>query len=187
MALMNTGELKTARIGPMRAVVTECFAPPSRNDDKKAEVEQQQRKKINLPLRLIAQLRQTLVLDHERQNVLTYTVESYSTEVRLEYMRFADDRKLDHCWLGLLSWWNHRVHDKEVPYNTIFAEKTRIEAFTGVEKVMGVARVFEPTRGDTEVVCCIISSQYHTNTRSMDARLRILDRTSRRIFSTTYI
>ena len=71
-------------------------------------------------------------------------------------MRFAEAMKLDHCWLGLLSWWNHRVHDKEVPHNIIFAEKTRIKAFNGVEKVMGVARVFEPTRGDTEVVSTIM-------------------------------
>jgi len=63
-------------------------------------------------------------------------------------MRFTEDIKIDHCWLGLLSWWNHRSHDKEVAYNTIFEEKTRIEAFNGVEKVIGVARVYEPTCGD---------------------------------------
>ena len=156
MTSTNTEELKMARIGPMREIATECFAPPS-NDDKKAEAEtQQQKKKINLPLKLVAQLRNILVSDHERQNVLTYTVESYSTEVRLEYMRFTEDIKIDHCWLGLLSWWNHQSHDKEVAYNTIFEEKTRIEAFNGVEKVIGVARVYEPTRGDTETVSNIM-------------------------------
>ena len=61
---MNTEEVKTARIGPMKAVLTDCFAPPP-NDDKKAEVEtqQQQKKTINLPLRLIAQVRQTKCSD----------------------------------------------------------------------------------------------------------------------------
>jgi len=56
MTSTNTEELKMARIGPIRAIATECFAPPS-NDDKKAEAEtQQQKKKINLPLKLVAQL-----------------------------------------------------------------------------------------------------------------------------------
>jgi len=38
MTSTNTEELKMARIGPIRAIATECFAPPS-NDDKKAEAE----------------------------------------------------------------------------------------------------------------------------------------------------
>ena len=142
----------TAKIGPMRAVASDWFAPPHK---KEAEAECQEQT-IKLPVKLIAQLRNILVSDHERQNVLTYTVEKYPSEKRLEYMRFTEDIKIDHSWLGLLSWWNHRLHDKETQYTTIFEEKTRIEAFNGVEKVMGVARVYEPTPGDTETVCKIM-------------------------------
>ena len=148
-------EIKTARIGPMK-VVSKDDGNNSNSTEEVKQLQQQQHKKITLLFKLIAQLRQTLVSDHERQNVLTYAVQSYSTDKHLEYMKVAEDMKLDHCWLGLLSWWNHRAHDKEVLYNTIFAEKTRIEAFNGVVKVMGVARVFEPTRGDTEVVSTIM-------------------------------
>ena len=148
----------TAKIGPMRAVASDWFAPPHK---KEAEAEQQEQT-IKLPVKLVAQLRNILVSDHERQNVLTYTIEKYSSEKRLEYMRFTEDIKIDHSWLGLLSWWNHRLRDKETQYTTIFEEKTRIEAFNGVEKVMGVARVYEPTPGDTETVCKIMKEYMTT-------------------------
>ena len=150
----------TAKIGPMRAVASDWFAP-SHKKEVEAEAERQEQT-IKVPLKLIAQLRTILVSDHERQNVLTYTVEKYSSEKRLEYMRFTENIKIDHSWLGLLSWWNHRLHDKETQYTTIFEEKTRIEAFNGVEKVMGVARVYEPTPGDTETVCKIIKEHMTT-------------------------
>ena len=147
----------TAKIGPMRAVAADWFAPPHKYDGDKKEAEaEQQRTKINIPVTLVAQLRNNVASDHERQNLLSYAVETYSTEMRLEYMRFAEDIKIDHCWLGLLSWWNHRHHDKETQYRTILEEKTRIEAFNGVEKVMGVARVYTPTSGDTETVSNIM-------------------------------
>ena len=60
------------------------------------------------------------------QNVLMYALQSYSNDKCLEYMNFVEDMRIDHSWLALLSWWNHRAHDKEVSYNTIFGEKTRI-------------------------------------------------------------
>ena len=147
----------TAKIGPMRAVASDWFAPPHKYDGDKKEAEaEQQRAKINLPVKLVAQLRNIIPSDYERQNVLTYTVETYSTQMRVEYMAFEDDLKIDHCWLGLLSWWNHRHHDKEAQYRTILQEKLRIEAFNGVEKVMGVARAYTPTSADTETVCSIM-------------------------------
>ena len=148
----------TAKIGPTRAVESGLFAPPRKydGDKKEAEAEQQQRAKINLPVTLVSQLRHIIPSDYERQNVLTYTVETYSTQMRVEYMAFAEDLKIDHCWLGLLSWWNHRHHDKETQYNIILQEKLRIEAFNGVEKVMGVARAYTPTSADTETVCSIM-------------------------------
>ena len=166
--MMNTiEESKTARIGPMRAQVSDQFAPSRNNydDTKKEDKAEQQRAKIILPASLEAQLRCNGPSDYEKQNVLTYTVETYSTQMRLEYMAFVEDKQIEHCWLGLLTWWNHRHHDKESQYKTIFEEKLRIEAFNGVEKVMGVARVFKPTGNDTEVVSSIMRDHMTTSYR----------------------
>ena len=162
----TTEESKTARIGPMRAQASDCFAPSHKYDDRKKEDEaEQQRVKITLPASLEAQLRHNSPSEYEKQNVLTYTVETYSNQMRLEYMAFVEDIKIEHCWLGLLTWWNHRHHDNESQYKTIFQEKLRIEAFNCVEKVMGVARVFEPTRNDTEVVSSIMRDHMTTSYR----------------------
>ena len=166
--MMNTTEeSKTARIGPMRAQASDQFAPSRNNydDTKKEDEAEQQRVKITLPASLEAQLRCNRPSEYEKQNVLTYTVETYSTQMRLEYMAFVEDIKIEHCWLGLLTWWNHRHHDNESQYKTIFQEKLRIEAFNGVEKVMGVARAFKPTGNDTEVVSSIMRDHMTTSYR----------------------
>ena len=146
-------EVKMAKIGPMRAMST---TEDTTAVEAVTEV-QQQHKKISLPYKLIAQLRRTLVSDYERQNVLTYALQSYPNDKRLEYMKLVEDMRIDHSWLGLLSWWNHQAHDREVPYDSIFGEKTTSEEFNGIEKVMGVARIYEPTRSDTEVVNSIMN------------------------------
>ena len=163
----TTEESKMARIGPMRVQASDRFAPSRNNydDTKKEDEAEQQRVKIILPASLEAQLRYNSPSEYEKQNVLTYTVETYSNQMRLEYMAFVEDIKIEHCWLGLLTWWNHRHHDNETQYKTIFQEKLRIEAFNGVEKVMGVARVFTPTRNDTEVVSSIMRDHMTTSYR----------------------
>ena len=163
IAESGTDEVKMAKIGPMRALSTERFAPASNekyttDDTTGVEAEAEvQHKKIIIPYKLIGQLRWTRVSDYERQNVLTYALQSYPNDTHLEYMKFVEDKKIEHSWLSLLSWWNHRAHDKEVPYESIFGEKTRIETFNRVEKVMGIARIYEPTRGDIEVVNSIMN------------------------------
>ena len=162
----GTEEVKMAKIRPMRALSTERSAPAS-NDKNTTEdttavegVAEVQCKKISIPYKLIGQFRRTRVSDFERQNVLTYALQSYPNDSRLEYMTFVEDMRIDHSWLALLSWWNHRAHDKEVLYDSIVGEKTRIETFNrvmGTEKVMEIARIYEPTRGDIEVVNSIMN------------------------------
>ena len=49
----------------------------------------------------------------EVQNVLTFTVEKFTDAMRMEYMAFADDHKLQHSWAALLGWWRFRKHSDD--------------------------------------------------------------------------
>ena len=46
----------------------------------------------------------------EVQNVLSYSVQQFSEEQRLEYMSFIQDNNLQHSWAGMLAWWRYRKH-----------------------------------------------------------------------------
>ena len=62
----------------------------------------------------------------EVQNVLTFTVDQFENETRLEYMAFVETNKLQHSWAALLAWWRYRKH---TPYDksTIQSMKRRME------------------------------------------------------------
>ena len=49
----------------------------------------------------------------ESQHVLTFTVEKFTDAIRMEYMAFADDHKLQHSWAALLGWWRFRKHSDD--------------------------------------------------------------------------
>ena len=46
----------------------------------------------------------------EVQNVLSYSVQQFSEEIRLEYMTFIEENKLQHSWAAILAWWRYRTH-----------------------------------------------------------------------------
>ena len=46
----------------------------------------------------------------EVQNVLTYSVQQFSEDTRLEYMSFIEDNNLQHSWAAILTWWRYRKH-----------------------------------------------------------------------------
>ena len=46
----------------------------------------------------------------ESQNVLTFTVKEFADEIRLEYMTFAEEHKVQHSWGALLAFWRYRHH-----------------------------------------------------------------------------
>ena len=46
----------------------------------------------------------------EVQNVLSYSVQQFSEEIRLEYMTFIEDNNLQHSWAAILAWWRYRKH-----------------------------------------------------------------------------
>ena len=94
---------KTAKSGPMRAVATDRFAPPSspsKRTDNTAAAEAKQQ--ISLPLGLLRQLKESRTSDFEMQTVLTYALQTYLHNVRMEYMAFVEDIGIDHTWQGLL-------------------------------------------------------------------------------------
>ena len=46
----------------------------------------------------------------EQQNVLTYSMQQFSDDKRLEYMSFVEENKLQHSWAAILAWWRYRKH-----------------------------------------------------------------------------
>ena len=155
---------KTAKIGPMRAVQTDLFAPSEavQKMEKVEDGDQQQAIDVilrHVPLSLIQHLKRCIPTMYEQQNVLTYTVSELVESVRMEYMRFVETARLNHTWEVLLTWWNHRVHDASVGHTTIYNAKVAIHGYKGREKVMTVGRTFIPTRGDRDATNKIIREQ----------------------------
>ena len=46
----------------------------------------------------------------KRQNVLTYSMQQFSDDKRLEYMSFVEENNLQHSWAAILAWWRYRKH-----------------------------------------------------------------------------
>ena len=70
----------------------------------------------------------------ECQNVLTYSVQQFSDDKRLEYMSFIEDNKLQHSWAAILAWWRFRKHTD--------MDKTEIQA---VKRTMEIKKREEYT------------------------------------------
>ena len=151
---------KTARIGPMRAKQSDIFAPVKADEEDGKEAAQMRSKMLvlisHVAVSLIRHLKKCHPSEYELQNVLTYTVKSYTDSVRLEYMMFAETLKIEHCWEGLLTWWNHRDHGTERSHTMVFNERVAIHGYKGREKVMRIARTYKPTFGDIEATDKII-------------------------------
>jgi len=146
-------EIKTAKIGPLTTINT------SVESEEAVEAKRQQ---ILLPCSLLRRLKEIKVSEYEMQNVLTYALQTYSTDVRLEYMAFVEDSKIEHSWLALLSWWNHRHQEKDTTYSEVYNEKSRIEVFNGREKVMGVARLYTPYQTEIDAVSTVMKEHMTT-------------------------
>ena len=63
----------------------------------------------------------------EVQNVLTFTVDQFENETRLEYMAFVETNKLQHSWAALLAWWRYRKHTPLYDKSKIQSMKRRME------------------------------------------------------------
>ena len=61
----------------------------------------------------------------EIQNVLTFTVQEFTNETRLDYMVFVEENKVQHSWAALLAWWRYRKHTTDK--TTIQSMKRRME------------------------------------------------------------
>ena len=146
-------EIKTAKIGPLMTINT------SVESEEAVEAKRQQ---ILLPCSLLRLLKEIKVSEYEIQNVLTYALQTYSTDIRLEYMAFVEDSKIEHSWLALLSWWNHRHQEKDTTYSEVYNEKSRIEVFNGWEKVMGVARLYTPYQTEIDAVSTVMKEHMTT-------------------------
>ena len=145
---MNTEELKMARIGPMRADQHDLFAPVKVVDDDDKGKSKMSMLIERIALSLIQHLQTCHPSEYEVQNVLTYAVKTYSDNVRLEYMKFAETLEIKYSWEGLLTWWNHRDHGTDVTAALVYKERVAIHGYKGREKVMRIARLFKPTFGD---------------------------------------
>ena len=167
-------EVKTAKIGPMTTTHTTVDS----------EAVETKRKQILLPFNLLRRLKEAVVSEYEKQNVLTYALQTYSTDIRLEYMAFVEDSKIEHSWPAFLSWWNHQHQEKDTTYSEVFNEKTRIEVFNRWEKVMGEARLYKPYQTEIDAVNKVMKEhmttpyRYHfeafMNNYSLTKCLRIL-------------
>ena len=145
---MNTEELKMARIGPMMAKQTDLFAPVKAADDDGKERSKMSVLISRIVVSLIRHLKMCHPSEYEVQDVLTYAVKTYTDNVRLEYMKFAETLEIKHSWEGLLTWWNHRDHGTDVTATMVYKERVTIHGYKGREKVMRIARLFKPTFGD---------------------------------------
>ena len=63
----------------------------------------------------------------ESQHVLTFTVEEFTDEMRLEYMAFADDHKIHHSWAALLAFWRYRHHTTDKTATQAMKRKMEIK------------------------------------------------------------
>ena len=150
---------KTAKIGPMRAKQSDIFAPVKADEDGKEAALIKSKMSVlisHVAVSLIRHLKSCHPSEYEVQNVLTHTVKAYTDNVRLEYMKFAEALEIEHSWEGLLTWWNHRDHGTERTHTMIFNEQVAIHGYKGREKVMRIARTFNPTPGDIQATDKII-------------------------------
>ena len=64
----------------------------------------------------------------EVQNVLSYAIDHFPKETRLDYMPFAEDICIENpSWSGLLTWWNKK--DRTEDKATVAARRRSIERF----------------------------------------------------------
>ena len=62
----------------------------------------------------------------EIQNVLTFTVQEFTNDTRLEYMAFVEKNTLHHSWAALLAFWRYR-HHTDTDKSAITAMKRKME------------------------------------------------------------
>ena len=118
---------KTAKIGPMRAIQTDLFAPvkAAAADEDGGEAAQKSKMSVlisHVAVSLIRHLKNCHPSEYEVQNVLTHTVKAYADSVRIEYMKFVEALEIEHMWEGLLTWWNHRDHGTDLTHTMVFNE-----------------------------------------------------------------
>ena len=156
---------KTAKIGPMRAIQTDLFAPVKPPVDEDEGGGKAARKaKISMlisriAVSLIRHLKKFHSSEYEVQNVLTYAVKTYVDNVRIECMEFVEAVAIEHTWEGMLTWWNHRDYGTDFTPIMVYNERVAIHGYKGREKVMRIARMFTPTFSDIAATDKIIKER----------------------------